>query len=202
MHAPSFSGPLFRCDDDSTLLLRNGGRFIRKLPDDRSLGYLHKLYYPLDAAALERLRSELGDRLPDQHEAFLRWANGASLFDGCVSLFGLVEKFTRSVEPEAQNPICIASANRRFSRMVPERWEAGWTVIGTAVGWDTRYELQVHKSGSCALLGEELAYVASCFDECLETIVGRIDPCFSFDGLVDGDYAEIEAALGSLMRAQ
>jgi hypothetical protein len=198
MKQPSFTTSLFDCDDSSSLTLRTGSRFVRKLPDEGSLGYLHKFYAPLpDGAGAALLR-----RLPHDYMAFLEWANGAALFDNCIALFGYVETIARDTAPEGATAISLSNENEVFALVERQRWEQGWTKIGSLVGWDSTYTLQINGGGRCAVVAEEIACTTSSFNECLTTIVERVAPCFSCEGIIDGSYAELEAALASLVRPQ
>ena len=198
----AFASSLFECDDSTSLRPSTGHCFIRKLPDDRSLGYLHKLHPPITAENLEKLQSALGARLPAEYLDFLSWSNGGSMFDNAIHLYGYVETFTRSIEPERQNPICIISENRGLSDAAGFTREEGWTRIGSAVGWDSKFHLQLHVDGACAITGAPGVHVASSFGACMSVLISRIGACFSCDGINDKSYAEIEAALGSLIRQQ
>jgi hypothetical protein len=133
---------------------------------------------------------------------FLRWANGAALFDNCIALSGFVETITRDPEPEAATVISIDSENEVFALVERRRWEDGWTIIGGLVGWDSSYTLQLHSDGRCAVVGGAADYTASSFGECLETIIAHVGPCFTCEGIVDRSYAELEAALASFARPQ
>ena len=196
MTQPDFVTRLLDCDDDSSLTTSNGSRFIRKLPGQRSLGYLHKFYAPLrkppEAGLLQRLAPAYID--------FLRWANGAALFDNCIALFGYVETITRRTAPEAVTAISMNSDNDVFALLEPERWERGWTKIGSVVGWDSSYTLELHREGRCAVVGGEFSYTAPTFDECINAVVTKVSPCYTCEGIIDTDYAELEEALASLFR--
>lgn len=197
MSQPAFVRPLFECDDSSSLHLRNGHRFIRKLPDDRSLGYLHKLYPPLDAYGVQRMNGAIGRRLPEEFESFLMWSNGASLFDNQVYIFGFVESLTRGIEVEKQQPISIVDANRDFPA---DRRDDGWTRIGSVVGWDSRYEIDLHEKEECVLTSASGTLSKMSFEHGIAAIIGRVSGCFSCNGIIDRSYAELEAALLSLVR--
>ena len=196
----SFVRSVFNCDDASSLKLANGNRFRRKLPDDRSLGYLHKLYAPLDHARLERMSDAIGRQLPEEFQSFLQWSNGASLFDSHIHVFGSVERLARSIDPESQQPISIEDSNRVFSVANIDRWNEGWTKIGSVVGWESSYGIELHRDGSCTVRSEVGDLTAPSLSQCLATIIDRISPCFSCDGIIDRSYAEIETAFSSLIR--
>ncbi|MFZ5704524.1 MAG: SMI1/KNR4 family protein [Pseudomonadota bacterium] len=196
MTQPDFLACLFDCDDGSSLTTSNGSRFIRKLPDERLLGYLHKFYAPFRGAT----EAALIQRLPPVYVDFLRWANGASLFDNCISLFGYVEQITRETAPDAVTAISLNNDNDLFALMEARRWEDGWTKIGSVVGWNSSYTLELHREGRCAVIGGETSYTAVTFDECIHAVITRVSPCFTCEGIIDSSYGELEAALASLFR--
>jgi hypothetical protein len=202
MQEPSFAESLLECDDPSSLKSTAGNRFIRKLPDNRSLGYLHKLYTPLDCAGCQQLRDALGRDLSPEFESFLRWSNGANLFDDQIYLFGLVGTFSRDTALENQQPISIVDRNSIHSAVTSARWHDGWIQIGSVVGWSSTYGIELHKGGACALTSEDGVYATPSFERCVTVIIDRISACFSCDGVIDSSYAEIEAALRSLFRSQ
>ncbi|MCJ8159898.1 SMI1/KNR4 family protein [Sphingomonas sp. LaA6.9] len=150
----------------------------------------------------EQLQATLGRRLPTEYQEFLLWANGGSLFDNQIYLYGFVETLTRSTKLEDQAAISITWQNELFSAMEPERWEKGWTRVGSAVGWESKFDLQLHQDGACAIVGTPGVHVASSFEECLCLLISRIGTCFSSDGVIDTSYAQVEAALESLIRRQ
>ena len=199
---PPFACALMRCDDSTSVTLPNGSRFIRKLPDERPLGYLHKLFAPLSPAGLMSLSTMLGRRLPAQFEAFLGWSNGATLFDNSFCIFGFQEGLavSRSIELEAQTAINIAWENEIYACVHPQQWNEGWIRIGSVTGWDSTFHIDGHESGECAISGEAGGRrTFPTFNSCIERIVMRLSPCFSCDGLVDPRSAEREAALRSLV---
>jgi hypothetical protein len=198
MRQPEFTTGLFDCDDSSSVTLRTGSRFVRKLPDERVLGYLHKFYAPLSDGA----DAEILERLPNECIDFLKWANGAALFNNSIELFGFVETIVRDIRLEAATGISIAHENEAFALMERRRWEQGWTKIGSMVGWDSTYILQVNRDGRCAIVSDEIARTASSFGACMSSIIGRVSPCFTCDGIIDASYRDLETALASLVRLQ
>lgn len=201
MNQPSFANSLLICDDDSSLKMSGGNRFIRKLPDDRSLGYLHKLHGPLGKVEIGRICDGIGRRLPAQLESFLHWSNGASLFDNRIYLFGLAEgAFSRSLAPEMQKPISIVNQNRIFSAAKSRRWNDGWIHVGSIVGWDADYEIELHENGDCAVTFQEATYCSASFEQCVKSIIDRISVCYSCNGIIDHSFGEVYAAIESLFR--
>lgn len=195
MKPPNFTTGLFDCDDGSSLRLPGGSRFVRKLPDNRSLGYLHRFYSPLSAGT----DATLIRRLPDEYISSLKWSNGAALYDDTVALYGYVESPTRSTEPETATAISISNENEVFSIVEPQRWDQGWTKIGGLVGWDSSYAIQLNSDGRCAIVTDKLALSALSFGECLAKVVKRLAPSFTCAGIADKSYVELEAALASLV---
>jgi hypothetical protein len=197
MYQPAFVQALIGYDDNTSVVLSTGARFIRKLPDGRPLGYLHKLFAPLLAPDLGELYVTLGRDLPSEFEAFLSWANGATLFDNLLFLYGAGGNFSRERELEDQSALSIIEANEFLDQ---DRWEAGWTRVGSVVGWNSKYLIELHREGECTVLGEGGGLKSyPSFNTCLQQIVTRLSLCFSCDGPIDQSYSELEAALGSLI---
>lgn len=202
MSRPSFAPSLYRCDDETSVVVAGGNRFIRKLPDGRPLAYLHKLHAPLDDGRLRTLAERLGPRLDPCFQSFLRWSNGASLFDNQIELFGLIEHFPRSLALEKQQPISIVHQNEEFRRLHGARWRDGWTQIGSVIGWDSNHSIELRLDGECALRSEDRVYSVSSFEACLSAIVDRVGACYSCDGLIDQSYAQVDGAVASLFHPQ
>ena len=195
-----FSQRLLACDDSTSVVLPSGARFIRKLPGEAALAYLHVLHAPLSKPDLAKLRARLGDRLPPDYEAFLLFANGADLFANTLFLYGYAEKVSRGLALEDQGPISLLFESETFAATAGERWDEEWARIGSMVGWDRRWYIEAHRSGRCALLDETggMSHFSS-FENLMERAVGRLESCFSCDGLIDDSCQELEAAISSLI---
>ncbi|SEI80064.1 hypothetical protein SAMN05518849_101961 [Sphingobium sp. AP50] len=200
MNEPTFAHRLLQYDDATSLALTNGARFIRKLPDDRSLGYLHKLFPAVTDRQLDELEEALVRPIPVAYRAFLLWSDGACFFDNSIYLYGFAENQARSLEPVDQTAISIRQENQLFSVAESERWSAGWMKVGNTVAWSSKVDLLLHEDGACAIIGVTGSHVAGSFDEAIHLLLDRIGPCFSGDGLIDRDYANLEAGLASLVR--
>ncbi len=201
MPEPSFFKSLLVCDDASSLRTERGNWFIRKLPNDKSLSYLHKLHTPLTSAQLKKLEVEVGRDFPEQFRNFLLWSNGASFFDNCIYIFGRVCRISRSLSLDEQQPISLASGNAKFSLAHRQRWESGWMLVGSIVGWDANHSIELHTSGACALVSSHGTFLRDTFEECLTTIIDRVGTCYSCDGLISS-HAELEAIIASIPHTQ
>jgi hypothetical protein len=202
MTEPSFAKILLACDDASSLRLKGGNWFIRKLPGDRSLGYLHKLHTPLTHDHVNDLEVAIGRDFPTQFSDFLQWSNGASLFDNRVYLYGRADSISRGISPDKQMPISLGTANLVFSAANQSRWQEGWMLVGSVVGQEANYNIELHTDGMCAITSDHGTYSANTFQDCLTTIIDRIGACFSCDGIIDDSYAELHAAVASVLRPQ
>lgn len=188
------------CEDASSLALPNGARFIRNLPHQGPLVFLHYLYPPLAREARARCELALGRELPKGVGGFLRETNGATLFDKAIYLFGFVERFTRSLAPEDQTAISLIEKNELFAACHQARWQSGWISVGSLVGWNTSLSLQAHSSGTCAVVcddGREVEFES--FARMVGHLVGRVSPCFTCSGVRDTSYRELEATLDGLL---
>jgi len=200
MNTPKLLQTLERCEDDTSIVLPNGARFVRKLPGDAPLAFLHTLYPPLKNCDIAIQEAALGRRLPEDFASFLTFADGAALFAGVVSLSGFSENAGRSTRLEDQRAISILWENEMFAASSPGRWKSGWIRIGAVSGWDSQFSIELHVGGVCAILddsGREASFVS--FSACLDRIIDSVQPYFSCDGLIDQSYATLETSLGSLI---
>lgn len=202
MPEPSFAKSLLACDDASSLKLKGGNRFIRKLPNDRSLSYLHKLHTPLDDERLGKLFEALDRLVSAEFDNFLRWSNGASLFDNNLLLFGFVEKISRDLSTDTQQPISIVTENIALRTENHARWDDGWLKVGSVVGENSNGSIELNASGACVLRSGNDTFSSGSFEQCIGAIIDRIGICFSCDGIIDGRYAELDAAVASLFHPQ
>jgi hypothetical protein len=202
MPEPSFAQSLLACNDATSLALAGGNRFIRKLPDKRALGYLHKLHTPLSAEQLRKLSEVVDHRLSSEFEDFLRWSNGASLFDNNVYLCGHVDRVDRSLSLDAQQPISIEMENLGFRAENQDRWNFGWMKIGSIVGQDSNISIELNADGTCALRAGDRTFSANSFDRCVSAIIDRIGTCFTCDGILDREHVELDAAVASFFLPQ
>ncbi|QVK17700.1 SMI1/KNR4 family protein [Mycoplasmatota bacterium] len=75
------------CKDNA--ILQNGTLLICQVPHVSPLGYLHKIYSPLNTLDIEKIESALKFTLPDNFVDFLLSCNGMDIFSLNVSIFGL-----------------------------------------------------------------------------------------------------------------
>lgn len=190
------------CDDASSRTLPSGARFVRNLPDEGPLAYLHSVYPPLGTDALAHCEAALGRPLPNGLRYWLSKANGATLFDKTIYLFGFTERMHRSLSLEDQTAISLTSENEMFALCNRSLWDTGWIKVGSLSGWTTTLELQMHSTGRCALAGDaerRVEFVS--FDEMMTVIVQRVSPCFSCVGVTDKSYVALEATLSRFFAA-
>jgi hypothetical protein len=73
----------------------------------------------------------------------------------------------------------------------------GWGVTS----WSTILSLEAHVGGRCAVVpqnGNAVEYDS--FGGMMRSMVERVAPCFTCSGAIDHTYADLEAALASLIR--
>jgi hypothetical protein len=189
-----------QCDDSSSYKTASGTRFVRHLHGEGPLAFLHCLYPPLAKDEVVRCEEALGRALPHDIQRWLEWANGATLFDKTIYLYGYVGQVTRSTRLEEQAPISIIDANEIFSVREPELWKLGWITVGSISGWGTQLTLGAHSSGRCAVVCDQKNFAEyDDFEKILAGIIGRVSPCFTCEGVQDKSYVVLEAALESLL---
>jgi len=193
---------LLACDDSSSRLLPNGNRFVRHLPDQGPLAFLHCLYAPAKREVQRRVQTGMGRDMPEDVNEFLQHANGAAMFDKTIHIYGYVDTFSRSTRLRDQTAISLLFENQTFATAAPDRWRSGWVKVGAVMGWRTLISLETHVAGQCALVPQEgNAVEYESFGGMMRSMVERVAPCFTCSGATDHTYAELEAALASLIRA-
>ncbi|MDY0960326.1 hypothetical protein SOM26_16665 [Sphingomonas sp. CFBP8993] len=126
-------------------------------------------------------------------------ANGATLYDKTIFLFGFAENITRSLDLEKQTAISIVWQNEVFASSYPKRWSDGWTHIGALTGYSTSLSLQAHLDGPCEVVWDNgLSVGFASFDSMLTTLVALVAPCFTCTGIRDQTYKELESTLDQL----
>lgn len=80
---------LYKWKGNEDALLHDGTQLICRLPQESPLGYLHKLYPPLNTLDIEKIEILLKVSLPLDYLDFLLAFNGMDLFNENISIFGL-----------------------------------------------------------------------------------------------------------------
>ena len=177
--------------------LRDSGkvRLICHQPQNGVYAYLHRLYAGLSDAEIAGLEAAVGRSFPPRLREFYKATNGARLFEGQVSVSGLVRNFNR--DPTSQVPISIEQNNRVFASMRPEWHRQGYFCIGgvsllrqdkIVCGPDDR--IAVLHAGT----GEPLRHYAHVFD-CLESFTREMAQFWTDDGIFNGDWGVIDRLL-------
>lgn len=105
-----------------------GALLIGRQPWRGPLAHLHIFYSGLDEAGVDELERLYGRAMPPRLRAFYERWNGLSLFEGSVSIYGLVRHFTR--DPEAHNPLDPKVAAHCFPGFHPEWHRLGYFAVG------------------------------------------------------------------------
>lgn len=185
---------LGKCDDGSSRTLANGARFIRHLPHKGVLFFQHRLLAPAEEAALQNVEVSLGRAIPTAFRDFLKWSNGARLFDNSIGMLGAVDRISRSLRLEDEVAISLLFDNELFSIMQPVRWSAGWMRIGYLSGYSSQHELQANASGACAIVNKEGGAIEfPSFDKMMAWLINMLAPLVPCAGLADADYPVLEA---------
>lgn len=204
MNFAAIADVLSSCDDPTSVRLSTGARFIRKLPVNASLAYLHKLYPALPPDRVPLLLREISVQDSGDFVAFLLGANGATLFGNTFHIFGFAdcEDVSRSLELEAQRAISIVWKNELHRDVEPQAWSEGWRVIGSMSGWSTQLQIWLHLDGRCMLRSADgAARVHETFGACMADVLPRFASRFGCSGPFDETYGELEAVVrGSVQR--
>lgn len=106
--------------------LKNRVKLIGNISQVGPEAYFHIIFPELNNAEIAKIENTLGTELPVQYVEFLRKANGAILFGGNFSLYGLRTSFVREGE-ESYQPFSIETPNIKER---PKDALSDWIIIG------------------------------------------------------------------------
>lgn len=186
---------LSRWSDDQSLRDRGRVRLICHQPQNGAYAYLHRLYAGLSESEMAEIETIVGQPIPRRLLDFYRATNGARLFEGQVSVSGLVRNFNR--DPTREIPICIEQDNLGFAALRPEWHRQSYFRIG-GVSFLRQDEIICGPDDRIVILhvetGEPLRYYADVF-HCLETFTREMGQFWKADGTFTGDWDVIDQLL-------
>ncbi|WP_157082073.1 hypothetical protein [Sphingomonas pruni] len=175
-HSPDFSG--------------EGRRFYGKLPTG-ILAYYHYLFPPAETIFLESykgLRDMLRNYLP-----VLEFSNGVSLYDKCLSIYGIGDLLSRSLNPAEMVAFSFERENILFlngNKAAPN------ATVGT-IDLSIRYQIELDENACCILRGEDgFSRLFVDLDEGITTVLSYFERQLSFcTDVTDQRIARIEGML-------
>lgn len=177
--------------------LRESGkvRLLCHQPQNGDLAYLHRLYPGLGSAQMEDLEAVIDHQIPRRLRDFYGLTNGLRLFEGQVSVSGLVKDFSR--DPYRPIPICIEQGNRLFASVRPQWHQQGFFRIG-GVSFIRQDEL-ICGPDDCVIVlnaesGEPLRNYSDIFDF-LVSFTKEMAQFWTSDGKFIGDWEVIDQLL-------
>lgn len=181
---------------EGQLLHDNGSlRLMCHQPQVGVYAYLHRLYPGLSDREIVEIETAIGQSIPPRLLNFYKVSNGTRLFEGQVSVSGLVENFHRNLTTEI--PICIEQDNLAFAAMHPEWHAKGFFRIG-GVSFLRQDAIICGPDDQIAVLhaetGQQLRHYTDVFD-CLETFTQEMANFWTADGLFIGDWEVIDHLL-------
>lgn len=170
-------------------------RQICPQPRRGTYAYLHCLYAGLGEAEIDKMAVSLGRPIPPKLFDFYIATNGARLFEGQVSVGGLVIDFSRN--PAKAVPICIEQHNLIFSAMHPDWHNQGYFRIG-GVSFLRQDQMICGPNDQIAILHEQtgrpLRRYVDIFD-CLESFAREMAQFWTAEGDFIGDWETIDHLL-------
>jgi hypothetical protein len=167
-------------------------RLICHQPQDGLYAYLHRLYVGLSDADIAEIEASLGRAIPARLREFYKLTNGARLFEGQVSVSGLVSDFSR--DPSKHLPISIEQDNLAFAGLHPEWDRLGYFRIG-GVSFLRQDELICGPDDRIVVLhartGQPLRDYANVF-ACLESFTNEMAEFWTNEGVFTGDWNAID----------
>jgi hypothetical protein len=176
---------------------KGGVRLICHQPQLAAQAYLHGLYAGLSRSEIVEIEATVGQPLPPRLLDFYTATNGARLFQGMVSVSGLVKNFSR--DPSTPVPVSIEHDNQHFSIFRPEWHGKGYFRIG-GISFLRQDELLCGSDDQIVVLhaqtGEPLRYYPDVFS-CLESLTREMARFWTVEGVFTGDWSTInELVLG------
>lgn len=181
---------LFEHDDETSLRFEDGPTLIRKV-EGGSLAYLHKLFPPFAGPISARYGSD--------YAAFLQRTNGATLYGNRLSLYGLVDGLSRSIDPEHTLPISMTAYEREFvlRNRLPAAIEGG-VGVGAVSGYAELFDLVITPDERLHIIGPGARM--KCFDGLLAGLDVLFTVCESLlTGEMCVDSSRLERELMGLL---
>ncbi len=189
------------CDNDTSVRLDGGAHFIAQLSEQGPLAFLHYLFAPVTDLRLAEAERMLGT-LPEDYRTLLQRTNGALWFDKAIFLFGCAgPSRQRGLRLEDQSAFSLELENKIFAGMESAAWLDGWMRIGGVTGWSSQLSMVMNRDGRAAIAeaaGKRMEFES--LEQMLARVIEGVAPCFSCAGRLDPSYADLEAALSSLIR--
>ena len=156
----------------------NGTLLIQHIPSIAPKAFVHSIFPPLSVDAVGNLNEILGSRLSNDYRELLMLMNGAILFSGALSLFGIKLRNTTGIEGAVQQPYDIVAANNHkiFWLKFPDcciiggyNWDSSRVVASSSkveiVRCDnTEYRIQNRWTNLAAFLRSEYTRLSEHFD--------------------------------------
>jgi hypothetical protein len=170
-------------------------RLICRQPQNGAHAYLHRLYSGLSKEEIAEIEGIVGQSVPPRLRQFYTTMNGARLFEGQVSISGLVGDFSR--DPTKEIPICVEQVNLSFAALRSEWHRQDYFRIGgisflrqddVICGPDDRVIVLHEKTG------EPLRAYQDVF-ACLESFTRDMSEFWTDEGIFTGDWGTIDRLL-------
>lgn len=186
---------LVRWSGDEPFQVSGTGLQIRHQPQRADNAYLHRLYPGLGATEIAEMAAIVGQVIPSGLRDFYTFTNGARLFEGQISISGLVREFSR--DPTKSTPISIEQDNLVFAGLRTNWHREGYFRIG-GVSFLRQDEILCGPDDQIVVIhqetGDPLRTYASIFG-CLDAFVGEMSQFWTSEGLFIGDWRIIDELL-------
>jgi hypothetical protein len=147
------------------------------------LAHLHIFYSGLGQGGIAQIEAIYGRALPPRLRTFYAKWNGVRLFEGIISIYGLVRRFTR--DPEVHNPLDPEIAARCFASFHPAWHRRGYFPIGSVALFTRQAVIACDPTDHVVLLSERddaaLRRYADIF-EALAMISAELEPLWDEKG--------------------
>lgn len=170
-------------------------RLICNQPQDGAYAYLHRLYVGLTDADIAELEPSLVRVIPPRLREFYRTTNGVRLFEGQVSVRGLVRDYSR--DPSKNLPISIEQDNLAFAGLHPKWDRQGYFRIG-GISFLRQDELICGPDDRIVVLHAETGQPLRNYENvfvCLESFTNEMAEFWTDEGVFIGEWNTIDHLL-------
>lgn len=168
----------------------NGAIFIAPL-EGGSLRFLHSVFPPANDENLKETEDLIGP-LPAQYKSLLKHANGATLYDSTVFIYGTSSFPVRSLRIDDQAAVSVIA--ERSLRLASTGSSIKNLRVGAVATATRRFDIDIELDSTCLVSYEGGSRRFESFLECLSSIVIIMDSLSDANGLLDdsGEQAESE----------
>lgn len=188
---------IFEFSENGTLTTDSGSTFVAPLRQLGPLFYLHRIFRGCTKDELDSISGPRGFRPPLDYLAFMKFSDGAILFDNTFFVFGTRENLSRDIDPEKLTPPNLRTENTDYERRTGDSERL---CVGSVVGDTKRYFIVIRPDGNVLLRDEGRGTSEfSTFFDCILTVAAKLRSISNAQGLLDDTGLAVETQMQALL---